>query len=80
MEDIFNQIAKRHGVTAAEVKRDIEAAIEAAWESDNPKVRVFQKEIPAAGKKTNAGRNDSIFNRADNKRFGRRLNWGSKEK
>jgi len=51
MEDIFNQIAKRHGVTAAEVKRDIEAAIEAAWESDNPKVRAFQKEIPAAGKK-----------------------------
>jgi len=45
------EIAKRHGVSQQEVRREIQAAIDAAMANPDPAVRLFWASVPRAGKK-----------------------------
>lgn len=52
MRKIYKQIAKKHGVTVAEVRADIQSAITAAYtepSSDNEITKAYQNRIPRKG-------------------------------
>lgn len=52
INNIYQAVAKKYGVSVEEVKRDIEAALQAAWEppSADKAVKARQKQISPDGK------------------------------
>jgi len=51
---LIKQIAQRHGVSVDEITRNIQAALDEAWNNPNPIIRDRQRELfpngkPAAG-------------------------------
>lgn len=51
MRNIYRKIAKKHGVSVAEVKRDMQAAIDYAYKNDNKpdSEKALQESIPHKG-------------------------------
>ena len=52
MRKIYRQIAKEHGVTVAEVKRDMQEAISAAYQNppdDGGVTAAWQRQVPHRG-------------------------------
>ncbi len=51
MDDIYRKIAKEHGVTVAEVKKEIQAAIDCAYNNPDKTTqeRMMQARIPHSG-------------------------------
>lgn len=47
---IYRQIAKKHGVSLKEVKRDMQASIDEAYKNPNP----FARSVPSKGDKPTA--------------------------
>jgi hypothetical protein len=47
---IFEQVGRENGVTAAEVIKEIEAAIAAAMANPDPTVQKFWRSVPRKGK------------------------------
>ncbi len=56
MKDIYRKIAKEHGVSPAEVKRDMEAAIDYAYKKNDKSEgeKLIQENIPCKGEVPNA--------------------------
>lgn len=48
---IFKQIAAKNGVSVLQVRRDIQAALDEGWNSNDEKVRAYWRKIPAKHKK-----------------------------
>jgi len=49
---IFEQIAAQYGVSAGEVVRDIQAAVDDAWDNPDPAIRARQRQLFPSGKPT----------------------------
>lgn len=51
MRNIYRKIAKEHGITVAEVKRDMQAAIDRAYQKNDKTVseKVEQSKVPSCG-------------------------------
>ena len=48
--DFSDIVAKQYGVSADEVRKEMQAAIDAAWNSPDPAVRAKQRELFPNGK------------------------------
>ena len=48
--NIFKENAKQHGVSVAEVMRDIQEAIDEAWNNPDPAIRESQRKMFPNGK------------------------------
>lgn len=48
--DFFDNIAKQNGVTTDEVKRELQATIDATWNSTEPAERARQRQLFPKGK------------------------------
>lgn len=51
MEDVYEEIAKRHGTSAERVRRDIRSALKAGDREPDPKVQAVWENIPRTGDK-----------------------------
>ncbi len=51
LDKIFKQIAIKNGVSVAQVRRDIQAALDEGWNSSDEKVRAYWRKIPAKHEK-----------------------------
>ncbi|MDR0287784.1 MAG: sporulation initiation factor Spo0A C-terminal domain-containing protein [Clostridiales bacterium] len=49
-DGIFKQIAAKYGVSVTEVVREIQVAIDAAWDNPDPAIRARQRELFPHGK------------------------------
>ncbi len=49
MRKIYRTIAKKYGVSPSEVRRDMDAAIAEAWNSDDSIIRAWQRHVPHRG-------------------------------
>ncbi len=47
LKKILKDIAVKNGVSAAQVRRDIQAALDEGWNSDNENVKAYWRKIPA---------------------------------
>ena len=47
---IFEQIAAQHGVSVTEVIREIQIAVDAAWNNPDPAIRAKQRQLFPNGK------------------------------
>jgi len=47
---IFEQIATQHGVSVTEVIREIQIAVDAAWNNPDPAIRAKQRQLFPNGK------------------------------
>lgn len=43
---ILKEIAKKNGVSAAQVRQDIQAALDEGWNSSDEKVKAYWRKIP----------------------------------
>jgi len=51
-QNIIKQLAQQHGVAVDEVTRDIQAAIDDAWNNPDPAIRERQRKLFPKGKPT----------------------------
>lgn len=47
LKKILKDIAVKNGVSAAQVRRDIQAALDEGWNSDDENVKAYWRKIPA---------------------------------
>ena len=47
---VFEQIAAQHGVSVTEVIKEIQIAVDAAWDNSDPTIRARQRELFPNGK------------------------------
>lgn len=62
-EDVYQEIAMSHGVSACEVRQEIQRTIDAAWNSADPEVREKQRSLFPKGKPSVEEFIDVISNR-----------------
>ncbi len=51
LNEILGQIAIKNGVSVAQVRQDIQAALDEGWNSNDEKVREYWRKIPTKHKK-----------------------------
>ena len=51
MEDVYEEIARRHGTSAERVRRDIRSALKAGSREPDPEVQAVWEKIPHTGEK-----------------------------
>ena len=49
-DNIFEQVAAKHGVSVEEVVRDMQEALDAAWDNPDPAERARQRQLFPKGK------------------------------
>ncbi len=50
MRDVYRKIARKNGVSVQEVKREMQAAIDAAYTNPRPETMIQQHRVPRKGK------------------------------